>query len=60
MPYKLVAQFGQAMTVPESNGAAIELGECVRQWPSQVDYTLSQNGVREKVLASRPVRADAT
>jgi len=45
--YKLVAQLGYTMTVPDSKEKSIELEECVSQWPGHPDHILIQKGVCE-------------
>jgi hypothetical protein len=45
--YKLVAQLGYMMTVPDPKLASVELEECISKWPGHPDHILIQKGICE-------------
>jgi hypothetical protein len=45
--YKLVAQLGYMMTVPDPSKSTVELEECLSKWPGPPDRILIQKGVCE-------------
>jgi hypothetical protein len=45
--YRLVAQLGYMMTVPDAKEKSVELEECVSKWPGHPDHILIQKGVCE-------------
>jgi hypothetical protein len=45
--YRLVAQIGYMMTVPDPSKPTVELEECVSKWPGHPDHILIEKGVCE-------------
>jgi hypothetical protein len=45
--YKLVAELGYMMTVPDPKLASVELEECISEWPGHPDHILIQKGICE-------------
>jgi hypothetical protein len=45
--YKLVAELGYMMTVPDPKLASVELEECISKWPGHPDHILIQKGICE-------------